>query len=448
MLRSLVGSEMCIRDRYQRRVRDDGVASMKLRAASYEQLDTNRDGVVDRGEASLMGLRRPQRLVSRGKSRSGLRGLLVDDPTVTPQWHAGYFTVDLGTNFWKLLAADPFHTIVNLPTLWLVLVFVMTYGLMFLTFALIFWLIEHIVPDSFQKPGSDEEAFAICFQCSWQTLATVGYGTTYPNGALAQAFAALAVVISLLVDSFAVGIFYSNLCKASRKEEAIVCSKTAVIYGPPTQRFFECRVHHLASHPLVDPSIKLYLCRWALYPEFGTKEIDPKIDPTVDLLGGSEAPLLHPGEEDPLQGEGSRPQRPWQQGIDIEFSELELTNKSSRAFLQLPWCVRHEIGPESPLYHLKPDELHDIEILCVVLGTAASTGNTCEHRQSYLVEEMQFERCFVNVLSLDQDGRLDIDLDKFNDTVPWPWSGTADDKVTSPFSGLRNRDHDGPAVHH
>ena len=34
------------------------------------------------------------------------------------------------------------------------------------------------------------------------------------------------------------------------------------------ERYFECRVHHLAAHPLVDPSIKLYLCRWGIYPSF------------------------------------------------------------------------------------------------------------------------------------------------------------------------------------
>ena len=59
---------------------------------SYAELERNQDGVVDRSEASLAGIRRPRRLVSRGKC--------------TSEQKAGYFTVDFTVGFWQVLLAD------------------------------------------------------------------------------------------------------------------------------------------------------------------------------------------------------------------------------------------------------------------------------------------------------------------------------------------------------
>ena len=86
------------------------------------------------------------------------------------------------------------------------------------------------------------------------------------------------------------------------------------------------------------------------------------------------------------------PAKPWQQGVDLEFDELEVCNRSARAFLQLPWyysalcfarvkrhssnedvgvnmgmtmivnrTVRHHITPSSPLHNISESELEDIE---------------------------------------------------------------------------------------
>ena len=91
-----------------------------------------------------------------------------------------------------------------------------------------------------------------------------------------------------------------------------------------------------------------------------------------------------------------------------------------------------------------------MQIFCVVLGTAASTGNTCEFRHSYVMEvaaavqplvsvvlmacvllqELRFEHRFVNVLSLDPNGTLDIDLTKFHETAPSP---TVEVPTLSPY---------------
>lgn len=412
----------------------------------------NGDGIIDRKEASLSIGQRPRRLVSRGRNVINVDQCTspLDGPSTLDGWakeqtgvqRAGFFTVDLKTTLCQLLCTDPYHTIVNMPTMVLVLVFILVYMLLFFVFGFIFWLVESVEPGSFETTTGEDGTFWTCFECSWQSLLTVGYGTTYPTHPAAQIIASFAVVVSLLVDSFAVGIFFSNLSQASRKEESILCSKVAVVHGPPGKRYFECRVHHLASHPMVDPSVKLYLCRWGRYPE--PQSIDPRAAASDELLS---AQLLD-GTDDFAQSAHAVAEQPWQQGIDLDFEELEVHSKSDRCFLQLPWCVRHHISQDSPLHQISDQELQDIEIFCVVLGTAASTGNTCEFRHSYVVEELRFEHRFVNVLSLDPNGTLDIDLTKFHETAPSPiveashcntdnCSADDHDQAVSPFSSRK-----------
>jgi len=59
-------------------------------------------------------------------------------------------------------------------------------------------------------------------------------------------------------------------------------------------------------------------------------------------------------------------------------------------------------------------EKDNIEIILMMLGTAAATGNSCEYRASYPAKRVRFNHRFHDVLSLGNDGTLEVDLTHFH----------------------------------
>ena len=93
-------------------------------------------------------------------------------------------------------------------------------------------------------------------------------------------------------------------------------------------------------------SVKLYLCRWGRYPE--PQPTNPRAAasdelPSAQLLDGTGAPvscwqvLMLLCADCFAQSAHAVAEMPWQQGIDLDFEELEVHSKSDRCFLQLPW---------------------------------------------------------------------------------------------------------------
>ena len=327
----------------------------------------------------------------------GVRPLVdVDDSTrwwtLAPRY--GEFSVD-SVKWWQEMWREPFHAIVELPW-WLVLLgYLGTYTTFIFTTALALFLIgkgnaASLTPDV---------SWASCVACAWQTVTTVGYGGASTAGVWANAVGALAVVLSLMFDAIGIGLIYQKVSSPSRKSRRCILHSTRACVcraQPGMPMRFECRVHHLSDYALVDPSVKLYMARF------------------------------HSGQ----QGEGR---------VAIEFQELRIGNRTGgqdtpfSAFMQYPWSVLHFIDESSPLapYVLPPrdgsgglpevsdDFGHDhVEIICKVLGTAPSTGNTCESRHSYTAHNIEFGHRFADALRHHpSDGTLCVDLAQFSRTV-------------------------------
>jgi hypothetical protein len=277
---------------------------------------------------------------------------------------------------------DPFHAVVDLLSFkQLVAIFILCYLLMMLFFGLLFYGIASI-PDHMDDGFAPDNTFWTCLQCAWQSVTTVGYGTASPVGPVANVACALAVVISVVLDSVGIGVFFQRMTHAGSKARSLIHSQQAVIRkgATPGERVLECRVHHMADHALVDPTARLTLVKWH---------------------------SGHPGSAAPR--------------VCLEFQDLELANATTRSFLQYPWSLVHTIGQVSPLrhYHTREDLARDnIELVVMVLGTAAATGNGCEYRASYKAPQVEFGCRFVDVLRLAADGSLDVNLADFHTTVP------------------------------
>lgn len=79
----------------------------------------------------------------------------------------------------------------------------------------------------------------------------------------------------------------------------------------------------------------------------------------------------------------------------------------------------HEIDDESPLSDVDFDDAQDIIFFAVTLqGHDATYGQSTYARHTYMPDEIQTSRRFVDVISETDDGRLLIDFHNFHDTEP------------------------------
>ena len=65
---------------------------------------------------------------------------------------------------------------------------------------------------------------------------------------------------------------------------------------------------------------------------------------------------------------------------------------------------------------------HHVEIICMVAGTAPSTGNACESRHSYTIHNIEFGHRFADALCHSRtdghaDGTLSVNLREFSRTL-------------------------------
>lgn len=299
---------------------------------------------------------------------------LIEDGETRGKSRKGEFSVDV-YNWKRELALDTFHTLVDQSLIVLVALFCVTYVSMIISFSVIFWIIGQTTESAFLP----DITFGTCAQCAWQSLTTVGYGTTTPHNFLANLFAAAAVIVSIIMDAVIVGVLYQRLSRASAKTSCIRHSRRAVISNHDGKyRRFECRVHHLSDHALVEPVVKLSMARW------------------------------HSGQDGLSR-------------VCIKFADLTPSNRTERAFLQLPWSVVHVIDEDSPMFGLStPDMMacDHIEIMLFIGGMTPSTGNGMEYRASYCVNDIDFDHRFEDDICLGNNGSLCFMEENFDVTVP------------------------------
>ena len=313
----------------------------------------------------------------------------------------GEFSVD-SADWWQELRRDPFHSCSNLPVIVLLLVYLLIYYLGIMLLAVVLYAIAQALDDPDQPHAIvyPDGSFGSCVQAAWESLTTVGYGSAYPNSFWSSAVTATMTVVSLVYDAVGIGIFYQRLSNASIKARSIEHSSVACVCRAQKARAMpmrlECRVHHVADHAFVDPSCKLIIAAW------------------------------RSGQD----GTGR---------VCVEFRELAVGNRSGgqvtpmMAALQFPWSVVHYIDEASPLREYvgerggpggEPEPsaafLRDhVEIICLALGTAASTGNTSESRASYTCHSLRFGHRFADALHFcPADRSLKVDLSQLSATLP------------------------------
>lgn len=261
---------------------------------------------------------------------------------------------------------DLYQWLITMPWGWFIGLLLLFFLALNALFALGYLLIgiEHLEGSKPSGPGAD---FAHAFFFSVQTLTTVGYGGTVPEGmaaSLLASFEALAGVV--LTFALVTGVFYGRV---SRPTARILFSRRAVVSRRPN------------GTPMLQFTIA-----------------NQRRNTLVEL----EAKVLVMFVED----DGRR-----------RYEPLAL-ERDSVHFFPLNWTIVHDITPESPLHHLTAAdyEARSLELLILIKGYDDTFAQTVHARNSYRFDEIEWNRRFVRPYHIADDGTIVLDLDKLHET--------------------------------
>ena len=260
-----------------------------------------------------------------------------------------------------------YHTMIGLKSWKFILFLILSYIIINIIFAFIYYLIgiEHLT--GIDKSNWINE-FIDVFFFSTQTFTTVGYGRIAPVGFLASMVSTFEAFLGLLTFAIATGLFYGRF---SRPRAFLKFSNNALIspYKGRTALMFRCAP--FKNNSLTDAHVIL-------------------------IVGIS-------------NHENSN--------SETEFFTLQ-TELSKINTLALNWTVVHEINEESPFNGDIEDLLkkENVEIFVQIRAFDEGFANTVVQRTSYITEEIIVGGKFLPMFHAAENRQSTIlDLDKISD---------------------------------
>jgi inward rectifier potassium channel len=216
--------------------------------------------------------------------------------------------------------------------------------------------------------GARGHSFWDMFCFSIQTMGTIGYGSMYPTSVAANACMIAESVTSLVVTAVATGLIFA---KFSRQTARVVFARHAVIGpmdGVPTLMI---RVGNERGNAILEATIRLVLIR------------------TERLKEGS---------------------------TFYRMVDVKLARERSPAMAR-SWTVLHPITEGSPLYGATPESLarDEIELVVTLVGVDDTSLQAVHSRARYADGDILWGARHADILSEDQDGRLTLDVRRFDD---------------------------------
>jgi inward rectifier potassium channel len=205
------------------------------------------------------------------------------------------------------------------------------------------------------------------FFLSVQTLATVGYGHLAPASTTANFISVFEMFLGFLMYAIAAGLAFARF---SRPLAKIVFSNHAVIAPYHEGKALMFRFANTRKNQLLELEVKVLFSR---------------------IVYVNENPVRR-------------------------YFTLEL-ERSRVAFIPLHLTVVHEIDQESPLFGLSSSDLADsaAELFVMVTAMDETFSQTVHARTSYTHEEIKFDSRFATVLTLADDGIVEVDLRRFHE---------------------------------
>lgn len=217
------------------------------------------------------------------------------------------------------------------------------------------------------RDGSLRDAFFF----SVQTLGTVGYGAMYPTSTGANVLVTAESIVGVILTALATGIVFARFSQTTSR--LVFTSKVCIspMDGVPTVML---RVGNDRESTIVEASIRVVMIR------------------TVTTQEGM---------------------------LFYRMVDLPLQRDRSLA-LSRSWTVLHVIDEKSPLFGLTPDacSLHEVEITASVTGTDDTSLQPVHARRRYEAKDIAWGARPADVLSELSDGRIQLDVAKFDQIIP------------------------------
>jgi inward rectifier potassium channel len=258
---------------------------------------------------------------------------------------------------------DGYHAL--LATTWprFTAIIVLAYTAINVAFALAYALVPDAIANA--RDGVLDDFFF-----SVQTLATIGYGTMYPQTLYGNVLVAVESTVGILALPVVTGLVFA---KFARPTARVMFSERALITvrdGIPSLVF---RMANLRRNQIVEARARVVLARQETTPE------------------------------------GERIRR---------IHDLPLLRSESPLFA-LTWAATHPITATSPLAGATPATLAewDAEIIVSLVGIDETLSQTIHARWSYLPDEIVWGGRYADVLTRLPDGRRRVDFARFQDIV-------------------------------
>jgi inward rectifier potassium channel len=207
---------------------------------------------------------------------------------------------------------------------------------------------------------------------SVQTLATIGYGYLAPNDTLSNAIVTVESFVGIGLTAMITGVFFARFATPFAK---VLFSKVAIIGDHDGKRTLMFRMANARATAIVEATCHVYVSR------------------------------------DEVLASGERMRR---------IYDLPLRRATSPIF-SLSWLATHTIDAQSPIADLTPASLaaSNINIIVTFQGTDDRLAATVHTRYAYNVDDIVFDRRFVDLFNTDPvTGTRYLDFEKFDDTEP------------------------------
>ena len=231
-----------------------------------------------------------------------------------------------------------------------------------LLFAGLFWLTGGV---------ANARAPLQLFYFSVQTMGTIGYGAMYPVSDGANLLVVVEAVYGLILTALCTGLVFA---KFSVPRGRIRFAKNVVVATHDGKPTLMVRLGNGRRNRLLEARAKLVLVR------------------TVKTLEGATYYRMH---------------------------DLKLV-RSESPFFSRSWIAQHVLDETSLLFGVTPEILRrdEIELVCTLAGLDDTSGQTMHGRHRYSPPDWVFGRRHADLLTELPDGRLQLDLAKFDDLAP------------------------------
>ncbi|XP_067934969.1 G protein-activated inward rectifier potassium channel 3-like isoform X2 [Watersipora subatra] len=285
--------------------------------------------------------------------------------------------------------ADIFTTLIDLKWRWSLIIFVMTFTLTWLFFAMIWYIISFTHGDFDEVKTADPDHqpcidavtdFPTAFLFSLETQHTIGYGGRAVTSECPEAVIMIMIqsITGTLVQALMTGMIFAKLSRPKKRAETLMFSRKAAICLRDGALCLMFRIGDMRSSHLIEAHVRGMVVRRRV-----TRE-------------GEVLPLDH-------------------QDVNFGFD-----NGTDRLLIIWPVIVIHKIDKLSPFWRMSKADLdrENFELIIVLEGTIESTGMTTQARTSYLPGEILWGQRLERLVTFQKDdGEYQVDYSRFENTV-------------------------------